>query len=231
MKVFYKIGLLKNFTKFTGKHLCRNPFLNKVPAWRSATLLKQKLWHMCFLWIFAKFLRTGIFVENLQTAASEKTANELLIQHKKWCYWKPFKLFPKNVIKKHSNKSVQWLYKIAILKNFAKFTSKHLCWNLFFNEFSGLWPAILFKWRLQHRCFLVNLVKFLTMSFQYNTSDPSQNSMDPHYPRQNFIDPCNPRKPTQIFHPRDPHKFSTHTTHAPSQPTSPRNPHNLADLL
>ena len=42
-------SLLKNFTKFTGKHLCWNLFLNKVPAWRPATLLKQKLLHMCFL--------------------------------------------------------------------------------------------------------------------------------------------------------------------------------------
>ena len=32
-KVFFKIALLKNFTKFTGKHLCQNLFLNKVPAW------------------------------------------------------------------------------------------------------------------------------------------------------------------------------------------------------
>ena len=32
-EVFFKIALLKNFTKFTGKHLCQNLFLNKVPAW------------------------------------------------------------------------------------------------------------------------------------------------------------------------------------------------------
>ena len=28
-EVFCKKGLLKNFTKFTGKHLCQNLFLNK----------------------------------------------------------------------------------------------------------------------------------------------------------------------------------------------------------
>ena len=49
LKVFYQIGLLKNFKKFTGKHLCRNPFLNNVRACRPATLLKQKFRHMCFL--------------------------------------------------------------------------------------------------------------------------------------------------------------------------------------
>ena len=42
LEVFYKIGLLKHFTKFTGEYLCRNLFLNKVSAWRLATLLKQK---------------------------------------------------------------------------------------------------------------------------------------------------------------------------------------------
>ena len=28
-KVFYKKGVLKNFTKFTGKHLCQSSFLIK----------------------------------------------------------------------------------------------------------------------------------------------------------------------------------------------------------
>ena len=32
-EVFFKIALLKNFTKFAGKHLCQNLFLNKVPTW------------------------------------------------------------------------------------------------------------------------------------------------------------------------------------------------------
>ena len=32
-EVFYKIGLLNNFTKFTGKHLLWNLLLNKVTFW------------------------------------------------------------------------------------------------------------------------------------------------------------------------------------------------------
>ena len=31
-KAFYEVSLLKNFTKFTGKHLCRNLFLTIIPA-------------------------------------------------------------------------------------------------------------------------------------------------------------------------------------------------------
>ena len=31
-KVFCKNGVLRNFAKFTGKHLCQNLFFNKVPG-------------------------------------------------------------------------------------------------------------------------------------------------------------------------------------------------------
>ena len=40
----------RNFTKFTGKHLCQSLFFNKVA--------KKRLWHRCFPVIFVKFLRT-----------------------------------------------------------------------------------------------------------------------------------------------------------------------------
>ena len=36
-------GVLKNFAKFTGKHLCQSLFFNKVADLRSATLLKKRL--------------------------------------------------------------------------------------------------------------------------------------------------------------------------------------------
>ena len=40
-EVFCKKGVLRNFAKFTGKHLCQRPFFNKVVALRPATLLKR----------------------------------------------------------------------------------------------------------------------------------------------------------------------------------------------
>ena len=43
--------------------------------------------------------------------------------------------------------------KKVVLKNFAIFTGKHLCWSLFLIKF--------IKQRLQHRCFPVNISKFL----------------------------------------------------------------------
>ena len=44
-----KIGILKNFVKFTSKHLCQNLFL-----------IKLRLWYRCFPVDFAKFLRTTL---------------------------------------------------------------------------------------------------------------------------------------------------------------------------
>ena len=47
-------SVLRNFAKFTGKHLCQVLFYNKGPA----SLLKKRLWHRCFPMNFVKFLRT-----------------------------------------------------------------------------------------------------------------------------------------------------------------------------
>ena len=58
-----KKGVLRNFTNFTGKHLCQSLFFNKVAGLRPATLLKKRLWHRCFPVNFVKFLRTP-FLQN-----------------------------------------------------------------------------------------------------------------------------------------------------------------------
>ena len=55
--------VLRNFTKFTAKHMCQSLSFNKVAGQRSATLLKKKLWHRHFPVNFAKFLRTP-FMQN-----------------------------------------------------------------------------------------------------------------------------------------------------------------------
>ena len=56
-------GVLRNFAKFTEKHLRQSLSLHKVAGLRSATLLKKRLWHKCFSVNFAKFLRTP-FLQN-----------------------------------------------------------------------------------------------------------------------------------------------------------------------
>ena len=42
-EVLCKKGVLRNFTKFTGKNLCLSLFFNKVADLRPATLLKKRL--------------------------------------------------------------------------------------------------------------------------------------------------------------------------------------------
>ena len=56
--------------------------------------------------------------------------------------------------------------KKGVLKNLTKFTGKKTCARVsFFNKVAGLRPATLLKERLWHRCFPVNFVKFLRISF------------------------------------------------------------------
>ena len=64
-EVFYKKGVLRNFTKFKGKHLCQSLFFNKVTGLRPATLLKERLWHKSFPVNFVKFLKTPFLTKHL----------------------------------------------------------------------------------------------------------------------------------------------------------------------
>ena len=65
-KVFCKKGVLRNFAKFTGKHLWQSLLFNKIAGLRTATLLTKRLWHRCFPVNFAKFLRTLFLTEHLR---------------------------------------------------------------------------------------------------------------------------------------------------------------------
>ena len=56
-------GVLRDFTKFTKKHLRRSLSFNKVASVRPATLFKKRLWHRCFPVNYSKFLRTP-FLQN-----------------------------------------------------------------------------------------------------------------------------------------------------------------------
>ena len=62
--MFCKKGLLRNFAKFTGKHLCQSLFVNK--GLRSVTLLKKRLCHRIFPVNFVRFLRTPFLTFQLR---------------------------------------------------------------------------------------------------------------------------------------------------------------------
>ena len=61
--VFCKKGVLRNLTKFTGKHLRQSLFFNKV-AGEACKFIKKEIWHRCFPVNFVKFLRTPFCIEH-----------------------------------------------------------------------------------------------------------------------------------------------------------------------
>ena len=64
--------------------------------------------------------------------------------------------------------SLQMFFKIAVLKNFANSTGKHLCWRYFLIKLQSWKDSI--KKRLQHRSFPVKFAKFLRTPFLHNIS-------------------------------------------------------------
>ena len=64
-EVFCKKGVLRNLTKFTGKHLFHSLFFNKGTGLRPETLLKR-LWNRCFPVSFTKFLWKSFLTEQLR---------------------------------------------------------------------------------------------------------------------------------------------------------------------
>ena len=71
-EVFCKKGVLENFTKFTGKHLCQSFFFNKVAGLRP-------LRHRCFPVNFVKFLTTPISIIHLWWLLLEGKDKDLTI--------------------------------------------------------------------------------------------------------------------------------------------------------
>ena len=77
--VFCEKGVLRNFAKFTGKHLCLSLFLNKIVGLRPATLIKKRLWHRVsflskfFIWIFLNFSFLSEFCEISKNTFFDRT--------------------------------------------------------------------------------------------------------------------------------------------------------------
>ena len=71
-----KKGVLRNFAKFIGKHICQRLFSNKVAGLRRATSLRKSFWYRCFPVNSAKFLRTAFFAEHFWTNASDNGCPE-----------------------------------------------------------------------------------------------------------------------------------------------------------
>ena len=70
-EVFYKKGVLRNFIKFTGKHLRQSLFLNKKASeLRPAFVFKKNALAQVFSCEFCEISKNTFFTEHLWTTAS-----------------------------------------------------------------------------------------------------------------------------------------------------------------
>ena len=69
--VFCKKSVLRNFVRFTGKHLCQSRFFNKVAGLRPGTLLKKETLVQVLSWEFCEISKNTFFHRTPPAAASE----------------------------------------------------------------------------------------------------------------------------------------------------------------
>ena len=83
-EVFCKKDVLRNFAKFTRKHLCQSVFFNKVAGLSRATLLKRRLWRRCFPLNFVKFLTTPVVAASVKLFFQKEILNCYCLGKHKW---------------------------------------------------------------------------------------------------------------------------------------------------
>ena len=66
LQMFFKVGVLKSYAIFAGKHLRWSLFLINLQSFGPATLLKRNSDKGAFLWILQKFLRTAYFIDHFR---------------------------------------------------------------------------------------------------------------------------------------------------------------------
>ena len=110
LQMFFKISAFKNFTNFTGKHLCWSGGL------QAYNFIKKRLQHMCFPVKFMKFLRTHFFKEHLWCLLLHHYNYWLCCYHKSisyhWSFSIPLKMSKNqrfsNVFRRYRKKPVVW---------------------------------------------------------------------------------------------------------------------------
>ena len=78
-------------------------------------------------------------------------------------------------------------HKKSVFKNLTKFTWKHLCRSLFFNNIVGIRTTTLLKKRRRRKCFSFNFEKFLRNPFLLNTSGQLLLKYQPWFLRRHSI--------------------------------------------
>ena len=101
-EMFLKKELLKNLTKFKGKHLCWSLFFNKDPGLRPATLLRKRLQQRFFPWILWSF-QEHLFTEHFPTTSSFSNLSHSSILQRSFMY-----LFEPSFVRKVDKNSQFW---------------------------------------------------------------------------------------------------------------------------
>ena len=96
-EVFCKKGVLRNFTKFTGKHLCQSLFFNKV-AGQACNFIKKETLAQVFSCEFCEISKNTFFYRTPLVAASESSKHKILTIHfYLLLFWMEFGRHLKNV--------------------------------------------------------------------------------------------------------------------------------------
>ena len=161
-------GVLRNFVKFTGKHLCQSLFFNNIVGPRAASVLKKRLWHRWFPVSFAKFLKTP-FLQN--------TCGRLLLEIDSIIYAEYLYSHMKEVFSFEQIMSVltflQLVFSQKYLKTFFSYFigfKKKLCGNIFiFMYWIFLWYIFIFMYGIFLWCCKKSCPKPVDCGFSYKT--------------------------------------------------------------
>ena len=107
-----KKGVLKNFTKFTGKHVCQSLLFNKVAGENSNFIKKETLTQVLSCEFFEIFKNT-CFTGHLWTTASERTKYGVLVARARLNFWTLNGFFIKGKLKFAYKKVLPWLLNSA----------------------------------------------------------------------------------------------------------------------
>ena len=125
-----KKGVLRNFAKFTEKHLCQSLFFNKVADLRPATLFKKRFWRRYFPVNFAKFLRTPFLTKHL--------------------WWLLLKWWVKCIIHVINLNELLWIVKMKVKVCYSHVFTKSIDASFSANHVSLKNMPFLFPWNISH---------------------------------------------------------------------------------
>ena len=116
-KGFVKKGAMRNFSKLTRKHPCRNLFFDKIDQNSVDLQLIKK--RRCFLVNFGKLVNETMSYDTKLKAQGPIEPEQFGSPAERTGF---------------RNSCSQLFFKIGVLKNFANSAGKQLCWSFFFNK-------------------------------------------------------------------------------------------------